>query len=422
MNIRKTALAVLLALGAAILPSAAQNGTMSPYTRYGYGQLRDNATAAQQSMGGVGYAMNSGRQINVMNPASYARIDSMTFLFDMGVDFSMANMKEGNLSENRYDGGLNYITMQFPLGKYMGASVGLLPYSEVGYQFANEITNGSESRSGGGSFNLLYAGLAARPFKDIKGLDGFALGANISYMFGAIYHDTYSYPSTGNATQFERQFEVRDYDLKLGAQYDVNVGQHTVTLGAVYSPAKPLRGHFRTLLFDPTQSSTSKEVSNTPLQDNYSLAESWGGGLSYRMGDRLFIEGDFTYQPWSKAKFRGTDAAGATLTNSLVDRYKAAVGAQLIPSKRGSYLSRINYRAGIFWDRDYIVIRDNNVREIGASVGFGLPVPSFKTMVNLGFEWRQRQAYPAQLIKENYFNITLGINFNEAWFFKNRIY
>ena len=62
----------------------AQN-TMSPYSKYGYGMLSDNASASQRAMGGVGYAMSSGRQINVMNPASYASIDSLTFLFDMGI-------------------------------------------------------------------------------------------------------------------------------------------------------------------------------------------------------------------------------------------------------------------------------------------------------------------------------------------------
>ncbi len=46
-------------------------------------------------MGGVGYAMNSGRQINVMNPASYAAIDSLTFLFDLGADVSMLWSQEG---------------------------------------------------------------------------------------------------------------------------------------------------------------------------------------------------------------------------------------------------------------------------------------------------------------------------------------
>lgn len=424
MNLRKTALA-LLATAAAAMSSSAQNGIMSPYSRYGIGQLRDNATAAQQSMGGIGYAMNSGRQINVMNPASYARIDSMTFLFDMGIDFTSARLSENEpkpASENHYDGGLNYITMQFPMGKYMGASIGLLPYSSVGYSFSNEIKNGSESRSGGGSLNLLYAGASIRPLKDLPYLSGFSVGANVSYMFGTVYNDTYAYPSTGQATLFERQIEVRDYHLDFGAQYEIGWGYNSVTLGAVYSPGKALLGHYKTFLYDPTVSSESKEVDNKQLKDSYSLPETWGGGVNYRYGETLMLEADVTWQPWSKAKFPGVSAAGVINDNGLSDRYKFALGGQYVPGRRGSYLRRINYRAGAFYTHDYITVRGNNVREFGVSAGLGLPVPSFKTMVNLGVEWSQRRGYPQQLVKENNLYVTLGINFNEAWFRKSRIY
>ena len=121
--------------------ATAQNGTMTPYSQFGYGILRDNATSAQQAMGGIGYGMSSGRQINVMNPASYARIDSLTFLFDMGFDVTFLWQTEGSgsnkLSDSNIGGGLNYITMQFPLGKRMGMSIGVLPYSAVGYSFGN---------------------------------------------------------------------------------------------------------------------------------------------------------------------------------------------------------------------------------------------------------------------------------------------
>ncbi len=119
--------------------SAAAQDTGSAYSRLGYGLLRNNATSMQRQMGSVGYAMRSGRQINVLNPASYAAIDSMTFLFDMGIDFSSTSMAEGSVKENRLGGGLDYITMQFPLGKYMGGSVGLVPFSSVGYSFGKEL-------------------------------------------------------------------------------------------------------------------------------------------------------------------------------------------------------------------------------------------------------------------------------------------
>lgn len=42
-------------------------------------------------------------------------------------------------------------------------------------------------------------------------------------------------------------------------------------------------------------------------------------------------------------------------------------------------------------------------------------------MINLGFEWKHRKGSPQPMITENYFNITLGINVNELWFWQRRI-
>lgn len=131
------------------------------------------------------------------------------------------------------------------------------------------------------------------------------------------------------------------------------------------------------------------------------------------------VEADFTYEPWSKAKYASIQDFEST---HFADRYRMGLGLQYQPNIRGGYGSRIQYRLGGFYNRDYIMIGDNNVRDYGVSLGFGLPVPGFKTVVNLGFEYRHRQCYPSALIKEDYFNITIGINFNEMWFRKNRLY
>ena len=81
----------LIALAALILtfPALKAQNSVTPYSMYGYGILNDRATSMQRQMGGVGIAQTGGRQINAMNPASYASIDSLTFLFDMGADVSM---------------------------------------------------------------------------------------------------------------------------------------------------------------------------------------------------------------------------------------------------------------------------------------------------------------------------------------------
>ena len=103
------------------------------------------------------------------------------------------------------------------------------------------------------------------------------------------------------------------------------------------------------------------------------------------------------------------------------NRWKAAVGLQYTPNGRTSYLQRISYRIGGHYNHDYENISGNNVRDYGIGIGFGLPAPSSKTIINLGLEWKHRYSAPVCLIKENYLNITLSVNFNEMWFWKRQI-
>ena len=63
----------------------AENGMNSPYTRYGFGQLGMMETGVNKGMGGTGIGVRSGNQINMLNPASYASVDTLTFLFDVGM-------------------------------------------------------------------------------------------------------------------------------------------------------------------------------------------------------------------------------------------------------------------------------------------------------------------------------------------------
>lgn len=407
--------AILLAIMLSGAAALAQNGTLTPYSRFGYGILSDNASASQQAMGGIGYGMNSGRQINVMNPASYARVDSLTFLFDMGLNFtslwSSETIDGKRTSENQLGGGLSYVTMQFPVSKRIGMSVGLLPFSSVGYAFGNKIEHGYASRQGSGSINQLYLGIGVKIFP------GFNIGLNAAYLFGTTVNDTYAITSSGSTGLYERELRVRDFRFNIGAQYTASIGRDALTLGLVYTPGKKLLGKTRTLFYD-TSADASREPEETDvfkLKDRYKLADTYGAGVNYIWDDRLMVEADFTYQPWASCMYNGE-------TDQLADRYKIALGAQFQPAARGSYLRRTQYRAGAFFDRDYLMVRGNNVREYGASVGVGLPVPGFKTVVSLSFGWLHRQAYPTALIKEDYLNITVGINFNEMWFRKSKIY
>lgn len=418
----KIKILISLAFLAASTAILAQNvNTPTPYSMYGYGILGDRATSMQRQMGGVGYAMNSGRQINVMNPASYAAIDSLTFLFDIGGDFCVLWSQDGSAKDKEYGGGLDYVTLQFPLCKFMGASVGLIPYSSVGYAFGNDIAHGTMENQGSGGINEFYLGVAGT-------YAGFSLGANISYDFGNIVNDVFANPASGS-TKFEHVMQIRDWNIVLGLQYDLKINPvNRMVFGLTYSPKKTLLGKSWATIQEMTQESIPTTVGEMSLRGNYYTPNSFGAGVSYthERASKFNVEFDYTWQGWKDCKYSPLYASadkevmifdGMEFNN----RQRFAAGVEYVPRIRGNYLQRMNYRFGGFYTDDYLKIKGNSVKEYGVSAGFGFPTPEGKTVVNLGFEWKARQAHPMLLVKENYFNITLGVNFNEVWFFKRKI-
>lgn len=408
-------LAIIAAVSAFEL--TAQN-TSSPYSKFGYGLLGDNATSGQRQMGGVGYAMRSGRQVNVMNPAAYSATDSLTFLFDMGLDVSVFNRRDSNGSQHDWGGGLDYITMQFPVSKTIGVSAGLLPYSSVGYSFGSDITNGTTTHKGTGGMNQLYIGAGIEPIK------GLSAGFNFSYLFGNIYNDVYANQtgSSGNSL-FEQVMEVKDYHMQFGLQYTAQISRkNSVTIGVTYSPSKTLLGKTYVLKYDTGQDNVPDTIAPgvVSLRNKFSLPDTWGVGICYDWNKQLQVEADFTYQNWSKVKYEQIENFNHT---KFGNRWKVAAGVSFLPEPRtltGSFFRKTIYRAGGFYNRDYVTVNGNHVYDYGLACGFGLPCMN-KTIINIGFEYHNRRASSSALLNEKYFNITLGVNFNDLWFRKHKL-
>ena len=412
MNIKSL---TIFAISSVLALSAFAQVESSPYSMYGYGILSDNASAAQRQMGGVGYGMNSSRNINVMNPASYAAIDSLTFLFDMGVDFSSIISKENGVSETRYGGGLEYITMQFPLSNRFGMSIGLLPYSSIGYSFGTSVADGALAMTGTGGLNQAYVGFSSKIFK------GLSLGINASYLFGSNLSEIYATTDDGEMSAYERLMQVRDFHIQLGAQYTVPIDKKSsLTLGVVYSPKKTLLGHTWSLKARMNSEGTKEKIdtlSDISLRNNYELPHTFGVGLAYNFDKRLSAGLDFTFQKWSDVKYTEIELGDF---QSFADRWKIAGGFEYQPTLRGSWLKRITYRAGLFYNRDYITIDNDNVKDYGFAFGFGIPTSGGKSIINLGLEYRHRDA-GSKYLSENFFNVMLGFKINEMWFWKNKI-
>jgi len=393
--------------------SASAQNSVTPYSRVGYGMLSDNVSSAQRSMGGIGYAMQDGRTINAMNPASYSQIDSLTFLWGFGIDMTNLWSNEEGISGYSFGSGLDYINGLFKAYKHLGVSFGLVPYTSVGYSFGNTMDNGTDSHSGSGGLTQLYLGAGWEPVK------GLSIGANVAYLFGTVTNNN-TITST-SITYFSRYLKVRDWNAQFGVQYALRLrgGRDRLVIGATYQPKKSFHGNAWGTYYD-AQDTKLDTVGYTSMKGKYQQPNSFGVGLSYLVNRRLLMEVDFTYQDWAKAKY-STITGFETENTKFDNRWKIAAGAQYCLNRRGSYVGQMIWRAGAFYNHDYLNILGNNVRDYGASVGVGIPVPNGKTTINVGFEWKHRVSSPKKLITEDYFNITLGVNINELWFWKNRI-
>jgi hypothetical protein len=397
------------------LTMLAQNNTNSPYTRFGYGELADRSFGAGRAMGGIGYGMRSNKQINPLNPASYTSMDSLTFLFDIGVAGQVSWFDDGTNKEKHLNGNLEYIAMQFPIHRRIAVSAGLLPYSYVGYDFVSILTSDagisySEEFVGAGGLNEVYAGLSIDIWK--KRL---SLGANVGYMFGSITHgQTLRFAETSaNQSSRSQKLSVSDIKLDLGIQYTHPVSaSESYNFGLAISPSKKLNSTSSDIALSGstvTQADTTKQ--------SFDLPNSFGAGISYVKQNKLTLAADILYENWANARYPFLDKKV-----DFKDRIRVAVGGEYIPGYQNrAYFSRIRYRAGVHYSNSYLRVNESGYDEMGAGIGLGLPLIDQRSFLNLSFEYVKIRPESRMLIDEQYFRFTVNYTFNERWFFKFKV-
>ena len=394
--------ATVIGLSTAFLPTMAQ----TPYSQYGYGILDDNATGNQRAMGGTGIGMRNNTQINMMNPASYTAVDSLTFMFDFSADYKASWYKENNASAKGQGGGLNYITMQFRLGKRVAASAGLTPLTHVQYTYGNTITNGSFTRVGEGGISQAYLGAAYQPWKWLS------VGVNFGYIFGNIENYVQANPDDATAGAYYKTLSVSDFRLQAGLQLMHRFSQkHDLTLGFVYTLGKPTLG-------EATAFATNSDTTTMKMRDFYSMPHCFGAGVSYVYDQRVTAAVDVRYDLWDRAKFYNPYTG---VDEKMSNRLKVSAGLEFRPKLLSSnYLDYVRYRIGGYYDQSYIMVGNNHVREYGVSCGFGFPLRGDKSILNVGFEYSHRNGTPDKLLSEDHISIVISMTFNEMWFWKRR--
>lgn len=416
------ALSVLTTVGA-----LAQNGTNSPYSQYGLGDLADQGVGFNKGMSGVGLAFRKGNEVNPLNPASYSSVDSLSMIFDAGLSGQITNYNENGTKMNAKGGGFDYVTGLFRVYKNIGVSVGVMPFSNIGYNYSSTTTlqelntKVPVTYEGNGGLHQLFIGTGIKIFKPLS------VGFNVAYLWGEYDKSVASTNTIINVLSRHYSATVNSWKLDVGLQYDQPVSKTDfITLGATFSPGHNLKADPEYMVVNSNSIISKADTTSLTIENALDLPSSYGVGLAYRHGAILRVGADFQMQKWGSVSFPTVNENNDYVMKDglLKDSYKLNAGAEWIPNPNSrKYLNHVRYRIGAGYTTPYYYINgQDGPKDFHVSLGLGIPIMNAynnRSILNISAQWQHRSA--DNLITENTFRINIGLTFNERWFAKWKI-
>jgi len=399
-----------------------QHNTTSPYSRFGIGDLVGSGKGRSVAMGGAGIALSTPYALNSLNPASYGVLDSLSFIYEIGLNAHISNYKTELGKHNTKDANFDYFSIAFPVTNWWRVSAGITPYSNVGYfmdskQAMNDssgdfLFNKQFTYEGKGGVNKAYFSQSFVPVKDLY------LGVNFSYVFGQVTKtkmidfldkDGMKLPQY-RSTKYEEQLSVKDIMFDFGVQYKKKLNdKYTISFGGIYAPEK-------TLSSDLDITSGTDITSNTA---NFVIPTKFGGGLGLYINDNMTLGFDYVNEQWSDV----TPYVGSSFDNvGYKNNEKYALGFEIIPNRRAlkSYLGVIAYRVGVHYTDSYLKIGNESVKDYGMSFGFGFPLRRSSTYVNVSLDLGRRGDIAKTYVQEDYAKLSISFSMFSRWFYKRK--
>ncbi len=414
--IKKFILSISLFLS---LVSLAQEGTSSPYSFYGIGDVRFRGSIENRSMGGISVIPDS-IHVNLQNPAYLSGLKLTTFA--LAGTFTPSKMKTSTKEEKSQRTTLDYLAVGLPSKKF-GFGFGLIPYSSVGYKiksFATADDPTTKKFTGTGGINKAFVGIGYQFSKK------FSFGADFQYNFGNIETSSIAFIDGVQFGSREKNIsEVSGINFNTGFAYQSNLNKKlTIFSSLTFSPQSNLslinERKIATVQFLSTGGEFVVDEENIAVADSkLKLPSKLTFGTAIGEVKKWVVGGEITLQGTSDLGNRFNDINNASYENSV--RY--SLGGYFIPkySSYTSYFKKVTYRGGFRYENTGLLVYNQPIKDYAISFGLGLPLGGTFSNINLGFEFGKRGTTNAGLIEENYANISIGISFNDEWFKKRKI-
>jgi hypothetical protein len=241
----------------------------------------------------------------------------------------------------------------------------------------------------------------------------------MSVLFGSLnrrneycFTDNYVYNDV-----HKESFRLNGIKLEYGIQYTTAVRKdYFFTAGASLSAAKSFSSRLELLAYRYNLFGAVDTIEFSADSSRLFIPATFRAGISFGRNDKFVAGADFVATNWADSRIKGSEGYAAN-TRSLL------LGIEYIPDRYSNYslLKRISYRAGARFGNNYLVLNNEQVRELGINFGLGIPMKRSLSSSNLFFDFT-RKTLPtgATSYNERYYTIGLSINLYDFWFIKRK--
>lgn len=426
-------IAAVLAVCGAFCAYGQANGTYTPYSIYGVGDLSQPGTAYNKSMGGVGIALRNNRFINLTNPAAVTARDSLSFMADFSLYGDNKVFNQGDIRSVSNTFNINDLAMSFPLWKGSAMMVGIMPYGDTGFHYGFSYTdpdlvgnvgNIDYSANGSGSIYRAFAAVGMTFFKRLS------LGVQWNHYFGNIektYYTTFNDASYNNIMN-STEAKLTGSSFRFGLQYEQPVSSKlTVAVGATYTTSARLDGTMeinRLAGGSAAADTLYHRLDRLGKDAHVSLAGELGVGLAVRNSGNWMAEFDYTRSDWTNS---GLDETRGMMASKLFSASVAEAfrfGFEIVPNPNDIryYFNHVAYRFGAYRKNEYFLLDGNRVKATGITLGATFPIATTANNryngITVGVDFGQRGAVSGEMVRERYINFSIGFNLFDIWFQK----
>jgi hypothetical protein len=411
--------------------------TSSPYSQFGLGEMVPQALPQNIGMGDITTATNQFGgyyNINPANPASYGMVNLTTIDIGLyGQDIMLSQNGQPNQSNGNFRFG--HVAFAFPVTRHSAFSFGMLPYSQMGYNYKVTKNNfGTTSPADTNNVNYLYNGDGGLT-KAYLGYgynigNTFSIGGNVSYIFGKLHQyastEIPNLPGTLD-TRVENTDAIGGVNFDYGAQYMLNLSaSRRFILGYSGSAGNNINSQYSNLVYQYNYDQSGNQnipldtLSNTqnpkskiklPLMNSF--------GLTYMQDNKFLIGAQYSMANWSQFSIDGEN-------QGLQDSKTFNLGGQFTPQydALSNYWARVNYSLGVIYNQTYMNVDNTNIKNYALTFGLGLPLHQAVTSfyrINFAAEIGREGTLQNNLVRETYVNFHLSFTMNDRWFVKYKL-